>query len=246
MIEEIIASTLFVSLLSLVGLILLPLNKKTVDDLVFFILSVAAGALFATAFYDLLPEAIAGLGQQTVFTAAFAGIISFFVLERVIHWHHGHQDHSEDIKPIAYLILIGDGMHNFFDGVAIAASYMASFELGLATTFAVTVHEIPHELSDYTMLIYGGFTKRKALIYNLISALTAIAGGVLFYYLSGYVTNMKFFGLAFTAGTFIYIAGTDLLPELHKEETIVRSIAQIISMIAGAAIVWFMVHNLGG
>ncbi len=242
----IIVATVVVSLISLVGISLLSLNKKTMNEIVFIILSFATGSLLAAAFFDLFPEAIGKMDSNTVFATALAGIITFFVLERLVHWHHEHHDHAKHEKPIGYLVLVGDGVHNFFDGVAIAASFITSVELGVTTTIAIIAHEIPQELSDFTLLTYAGFSVKKALAFNLISALTAILGALGFFYLSGHIANLEAYGLAFTAGAFIYIAGTDLLPELHKEEERSKSVIQLAAMLIGIVTIWALITHLGG
>jgi zinc and cadmium transporter len=246
MILEIIAATALVSLISLAGVALLSLKKETMNTIVFVVLSFATGSLFAAAFFDLFPEAIAGLDADTVFATALGGIIVFFILERLIHWHHEHHDHKKHEKPVAYLVLVGDGIHNFFDGVAISASFLTSFEIGITTTFAIIAHEIPQELSDFTLLTYAGFSERKALLANFLSALLALAGAVGFFYLSESIENVEFYGLAFTAGAFLYIAGTDLLPEMHKQEEKSKSVIQLLAMISGVLVIWFLVNSLGG
>lgn len=245
MLLEIIVATTVVSLISLIGVVFLSLKKNTLETIVFVILSFATGTLFAAAFFDLFPEAMEGLDSKTVFTVALAGIMIFFILERLVHWHHEHHDHGSHEKPIAYLVLIGDGLHNFFDGIAIAASFLTSTELGITTTFAIIAHEIPQELSDFTLLTYAGFSAKKALLFNLLSALTALIGAISFFYLSNYVANLESYGLAFTAGAFLYIAGTDLLPELHKEEKTSKSLLQLIAIIAGIVVVWVLINYLG-
>ncbi len=255
MLLEIILATVLVSLVSLVGLVLLAFKKDTLDSIVFIILSFATGTLLATAFFDLLPEALdVGLPSQAILTTVLASILIFFILERLVHWHHehDHHDHSDceahdpkkHEKPVGYLILIGDGLHNFFDGLAIAASFMVSPALGITTSIAIILHEIPHELGDFTLLTYSGFSVRKALAYNLLSALAAVAGGVLFFYLSGFVNGLTAYGLAFSAGSFIYIACTDLLPELHKEEARTKGLIQVVSILAGILLIWVMVNTL--
>ncbi|MBI5227056.1 ZIP family metal transporter [Candidatus Micrarchaeota archaeon] len=246
MIIEAIVATIFVSLLLLLGAIFIPVGKKTTDLFIFLMMSFATGSLFSAAFFDVLPEALAKAQSETVFTVVLAAIIIFFLLERTVHWHYQHNDHEEHEKPIAYLITIGDGLHNFFDGVAIAAGFMSSNALGITTTLAVTVHEIPHEIGDFILLIHGGFSKKKALVYNLLSGLTAVLGAVLFFFAAEHIKNLEVYGLAFTAGSFLYIAGTDLLPELHKEEDIRKSAAQLIFMIFGVVLTWLLIKNLGG
>jgi zinc and cadmium transporter len=245
MLLEIILATILVSLFSLVGIALLSLKKKTMDNLVFIILSFATGSLLAATFFDLLPEAIEGLDTNMVFTLTLAAMLVFFVIERLVHWHHEHHEHGEHEKPVGYLVIIGDSVHNFFDGVAIAASFMASPQLGITTTFAIMLHEIPQELSDFTLLTYAGFSSKKALLLNLLSGLVAVIGAVTFFYLAEYVEKIEFYGLAFAAGGFLYIACTDLLPELHKEEKTTKSVLQLVAMLAGIVMIWFITTHLG-
>jgi zinc and cadmium transporter len=245
MLLEIILATVLVSLISLVGILLLSLKKKTAETISFVILSFAIGTMFAAAFFDLFPEALKGLDAKIVFALALAGIICFFVLERLVHWHHEHHDHLKHEKPVAYLVLIGDGLHNFFDGVAISASFLSSPELGLTTTFAIMMHEIPQEISDFTLLTYAGFSRNKALAANLLSGLTAVVGALFFFFMSQAIDKLEFYGLAFTAGAFLYIAGTDMLPELHKEEKKTRSVIQLVAMLTGIAVVWVLINTLG-
>ncbi|MFH1785914.1 MAG: ZIP family metal transporter [Candidatus Micrarchaeota archaeon] len=243
MLFEILISTILISLISLVGVFLVLLNKKTVDKVIYVIISLAAGALLATVFYELLPEAIENLNLHEVFPFTLLGLVFFFILEKFVHWHHGHSHHPEKKKPIAYLILAGDGIHNFFDGIAIAASYLVSFELGVTTTIAVAMHEIPHEISDFAMLLHGGFSRKMALFWNLLSALTAVVGGLIFFYLSGIIENISYYGLAFTAGTFIYISCAALLPELHEEKDVKKSIIQVMGIVVGAIIIILIVSG---
>lgn len=243
MLFEILVSTILISVISLVGVSLLLVNKKTVDRIMFVIISLAAGALLATVFYELLPEAIENLALHEVFPFTLLGLIVFFILEKAVHWHHGHSHHPEKKKPIAYLILVGDGIHNFFDGIAIAASYLVSLELGITTTIAVAMHEIPHEISDFAMLLHGGFSKKMALFWNLISALTAVLGGLAFFYLSSVIENINYYGLAFTAGTFIYISCAALIPELHEEKDMKKSIIQVIGIVLGVVIIMLLVSG---
>jgi zinc and cadmium transporter len=246
MLIEIIFATLVVSAMSLVGISLISLDKKTMDNVVFIILSFAIGTLLAATFFDLFPEALESGDSQIVFGTALAGILTFFILERLVHWHHEHHDHSTHEKPVAWLVVIGDGVHNFFDGVAISASFLTSMEVGITTTFAIIVHEIPQELSDFTLLRYAGFSTKKALAFNLISALASVMGAVFFFYASEHIENIEPIGLAFTAGAFLYIAATDLLPELHKEEEKSKSIIQLVAMLLGIATIWLIVNFVGG
>jgi zinc and cadmium transporter len=239
--ESIIAATVAVSLVSLVGILTLPLKDETIQRFIFFIMSFATGTMFGAAFLDLLPESLEVLPAKSAFSAALAGIVFFFVLEKIVHWHHHSRGHTAEEKPLAVLNLVGDGAHNFFDGAAIAASFMAGTGMGVATTIAVVGHEIPQEIGDYSLLIYSGFSKFKALAFNLLSALTAVLGAVLFFYYSSAIENGTALGLAFTAGNFIYMAGAGVIPELHKELDARKSALQAAFMAAGIALIWVLV-----
>jgi zinc and cadmium transporter len=174
----------------------------------------ASGSLIGGAFIHLLPEAIEEAGQVT-FYYVVVGIIFFFVMEKFLYWRHCHEGKCP-VHVFAYLNLVGDGIHNFIDGMIIAASFILSYDLGFTTTLAVIFHEIPQEIGDFGVLLYGGFGKRKALVYNFVSALTAVAGSLVTYYLASYIQGVEKFLVPFAAGGFIYIAATDLMPELHK------------------------------
>jgi len=152
-------------------------------------------------------------------------------MEKFLYWRHCHEEKCP-VHTFAYLNLIGDGIHNFIDGMLIAASFILSYDLGVATTLAVIFHEIPQEIGDFGVLIYGGFTKRKALAYNFVSALTAVAGALITYYLA-YIQGVEHFLVPFAAGGFIYIAATDLMPELHKKSHAIESIIQLSAILAG-------------
>jgi zinc and cadmium transporter len=190
----------------------------------------ASGSLIGGAFIHLLPESLEETGQ-TVFYYVIVGIVFFFIMEKFLYWRHCHEEKCP-VHTFAYLNLIGDGIHNFIDGMLIAASFILSYDLGVATTLAVIFHEIPQEIGDFGILIYGGFTKGKALAYNFVSALTAVAGALITYYLA-YVQGIEQFLVPFAAGGFIYIAATDLMPELHKKSHATESIIQLFSILAG-------------
>ena len=241
--EQIILATLAVSLISLVGIVLI--FRKDYEGLVLPLVSFSAGTLLGAAFLDLLPEALEVSGAREAFAMALAGLLVFFTLEKVILWHHHHSHSHQKEKPVGYLNLVGDGLHNFFDGAVIAAAFISSPALGIVTTIAVILHEIPQEIGDFSLLLYSGFSVKKALAYNLLSALAAVAGAMLFYYASGVVAGLQAFGLSFTAGMFIYIALADLVPELHKEKGIASAIQQLFLITAGAAAIYFIATYLG-
>lgn len=236
-------SVIVVSLISLVGITLLGLKEKTLHTILLEMVSFSVGALLGEVFIHLLPEIAneTGLDVQ-IGLVVLTGFMFSFVVEKFIHWHHCHDEHCEHgksergIKPYAVLNLIGDGVHNFIDGVIIAAAYLASVPLGLATTLAVVLHEIPQEIGDFAVLIHGGFSKGKALAVNLLSAITAVIGAVLTLILSGKVENLVPYVLPFAAGTFLYIAATDLIPELHKETRTARSVCQFAAILAGVGV----------
>jgi len=245
MILEAIAATVLVSLVSLVGIALLSLKKKTLESALFYIVSFATGSLLGAAFLDLLPESIEGIDSTSALAFALAGMILFFILERLVHWHHAHHDHSVHEKPLAYLTLLGDAMHNFFDGVAIAASFATSPALGIATTIAITLHEIPQELGDFTLLLYSGFSVKKAIVSNLLVAFTSILGVFAFFALAAQIENLNFYGMALAAGGFLYVAGSDLIPEMHKETGTKRSVLQLMTVISGIFCIWILTSALG-
>jgi len=223
---QIVVASVIVSLISLVGVLTLAMRDKMLHSLLFAFVSFAAGTLLAAAFFHLIPESIEMAGVEHTMQIAVAGIVMFFVIEKFLYWHHHHKHHhpgDRDEQPFTYLNLIGDGIHNFVDGTVIAVSFLADTGLGIVSTLAIIAHEIPQEIGDFSLLIYGGFTKRKALLFNFLSALTALVGAVVTFYLYPYIPGLIAFLLPLAAGHFIYIACVDLVPELHKERKVRRS-----------------------
>ncbi len=247
----IIVSVFIVSLISFVGALALWLRPKFLDMILFGLVSFAAGALLAAAFLDLIPEAIEH-GASAVSVWILLGVVVFYLIETFLYWyhchygHHHHHSHHHSIKPYAWLNIIGDGVHNFVDGTIIAAAYLVSIPLGLTTTLAVILHEIPQELGDFGVLVLGGLTSGKALFFNFVSALTAVIGALAVYYLSASVQNLAILLVPFAAGGFIYIASADLLPELHKERNIQRSIIQLLLFFSGIAVIWALTQFVPG
>jgi zinc and cadmium transporter len=205
-------ATLWVSTIALVGIVFLFTRRPGARGGA-FLLSFAAGVLLATAFLDLLPEAVErGHVGGNIFVATLSAMIGFFFLERVLHGFHEHEE--SPMRASRYLVLLGDGVHNFIDGVVIAASFAASPQLGLATTLAVTVHEVPKEIADFTILMSSGYRFRTALLLNFATGLMAMLGPLLFFSVQPIERQLAWFMTA-TAGMFIYIAGSDLIPQLH-------------------------------
>ena len=234
MLLYILVSVIIVSLLSFSGLVFISMSQKKLDRILFALIAFASGALLGDAFIHLIPESVES-GLKSSFIYVILGMLLFFVLEKFIHWRHCHKGKC-DVHPFAYLNLIGDGVHNFIDGLLIAASYLASVQIGIATTIAVIAHEIPQEIGDFGVLVYGGFTKAKALFYNFLSALTAVAGALVGYFSVTYINTAVL--VPFAAGGFIYIALTDLIPELHKKTKISDSVEQLIFILIGIGLMW--------
>jgi zinc and cadmium transporter len=228
----VLVSTFIVSLVSLVGVFTLAIKENLLKKIIFSLIGFSAGALIGGAFLHILPEVLDKVKSETVFSYVILGLVLFFLMERYFYWRHCHAGVC-DVHAFTYLNLIGDAFHNFIDGILIAASFVVSVKLGVVTTLAVIFHEIPQELGDFGILIYGGFTKRKALIYNFISALTAMVGALAGYFLSDLAQGFSNFILPLTAGGFIYIAASDLIPEIHKETNVIRSTLAFLAFLAG-------------
>lgn len=235
-------ATLWVSAIALVGIVFLFTQRPGLRAET-LLLSFAAGVLLATTFLELIPEAVQrGQQHRNIFAPALVAMIGFFFLERVLHGFHVHEE--SHAVPSRYLILVGDGVHNFIDGVAIAASFAASPELGLATTLAVTVHEVPQEIADFSILMGGGFSFGKALLLNFLSGLTAILGAVLFFALGDVVERHLAWFMTATAGMFIYIAGSDLIPQVHHHRAAPGTLVYL-PFLGGVAIIAVLSAMLG-
>jgi len=229
------ASVIVVSLVSLIGVFTLSLSDKVLGKILIYMISFAAGGLLGDAFIHLLPEAVeeSGFGLD-ISLYLLAGIAVSFVMEKIIRWRHCHHLTTEDHPhPVAWMNLFGDVVHNFIDGLVIGASYLVSIPVGVATTVAVVMHEIPQEIGDFGILLHGGMSKRKALFLNFVTALTAVLGVTVALILSSCVESTTHFLVPFAAGGFIYIAVADLIPELHKEVALRRSLLQFLFFALG-------------
>lgn len=237
-----LASVIIVSLISLIGVLVLAFKINKLRNVLLFMVSFSAGALFGGAFLHLMPEAVEKFGFGVHISLFFLlGILMFFIMEKFIHWRHCHVPTSKKHPhPLAFMNLIGDAFHNFIDGMIIGGSYLAGIPIGIATTIAVMLHEIPQEIGDFGVLLYAGFSKVKALAFNLLSALTAVLGVVISLLVGSAIENYTMFLLPFTAGGFVYIAGSDLIPELKKECSANVSILQLISLVLGIAVMLLM------
>jgi len=237
----IIASTFTIALIAFIGIFTLALKDKVLNKILLILVSLSAGALMGGAFLHLLPEAIeeAEGTNFNVFLFVLIGFILFFIIEKVLHWRHCHKGKCE-VHTFHYMNLIGDSIHNFIDGLIISAGFVVSIELGFTTVIAIAAHEIPQEIGDFGVLIYGGFKKKKAIILNFAVALTIVAGGIVGYFISKNVEQAVVFLLPFAAGGFIYIAATDLIPEIKKEIDIKKSMATMLVFICGILIMWII------
>lgn len=233
-----LVSVLVVSLISLIGVFTLSLKADALKKILIYLVSFSTGALFGGAFIHLLPEVAEehGFGME-ISLYVLSGIVIAFVIEKFIHWRHCHHPTTDDHPhPFAYMNLVGDGIHNFIDGMIIAASYMVSIPVGIATTVAVALHEIPQEIGDFGVLIHGGFSRAKALFLNFVTALVAVVGAVVALMLTSSVHGLTEFLVPFAAGNFIYVAGSDLIPELKKEATLGKSFLQLLALVLGIAV----------
>lgn len=228
----ILLATFLVTLISFIGIFTLAIKEKLLQEILFCLVGFSAGALIGSAFLHLLPEALEKTKNILIFYCVILGIVLFFLMERYFYWRHCH-DGICDIHAFTYLNLIGDGLHNFMDGIIIAVSFIVSIKLGVITTLAVIFHEIPQELGDFGVLVHGGFSKQKALFYNFISSLLAVIGAGVGYFMSDLAMRFSNFILPLTAGGFIYIATSDLIPQIHKEINLRRSNLAFIAFLSG-------------
>ena len=237
-----LGSVFIISLVSLVGVLTFSIRTEKLKQFLIYMISFSAGAIFGDAFIHLLPVAVVESGftvKRSVFV--LIGIGFSFVVEKFICWRHCHHLPTPDHPhPFAYMNLFGDFVHNFIDGLIIGASYLVSIPVGMATTLAVVLHEIPQEIGDFGVLLHGGFSKSKALMLNFSVSLSSVVGAIFALSLSGYVDGLILFLVPFAAGNFIYIAGADLIPELHKETQVSRSFLQFIYFVLGISVMMML------
>lgn len=246
-----VGSVFVVSLVSLVGIAAFSFNESALRRSLHVLVGLAAGALLGDAIVHLIPEALEVIGEELNFgIAVLAGVIVFFILEKYLRWHHAHHAREEEHEGheqfetgshdtrvhLAPMVVVADGLHNIIDGAVIAASYLVSPALGVATTVAVFLHEIPQEISDYALLLHAGYSRGKALFYNFISALTAVVGAGIVLFIGVDVPLFGAYAAAVTAGAFIYLAAADLIPEINKHESLQRSVSAVLAFLAGIAL----------
>ncbi|MEW5010633.1 MAG: ZIP family metal transporter [Cycloclasticus sp.] len=231
--------------------LVLLLSKKVVSKALPFSVSFATGALLSVSFGGLIPHALEDVGAENLHNLSLTilgGLMFFFVLEKLVLWRHCHHDdceghidvHAHSHKSAGTLILVGDSVHNFVDGILIAAAFLTDIHLGVVTALAVTTHEIPQEVGDFAILLQSGFSRKKAILYNVISSLATLVGGLLAYFWLDDFEPLLPYVLAFAAASFIYIAVADLIPTLHKRVNLAAAVEQIILMLCGIVLIGWL------
>lgn len=231
----IVGSGLMMSAIALVGSVTLLLPKKMLQRIMLPLIAFAAGSLIGGAFFHMIPAGIAQSGSTSVFYVwILVGFSSFFALEQLLHWRHCHRVTEDRKRPLTYLILIGDGLHNFIGGAAVAGAFIIDIQLGITAWLIAAAHEIPQELGDFGVLIHGGWKKRNALLFNVLSALTFLLGGLLTYFAS-FSINVEFL-IPLAAGNFIYIGASDLIPEVKENASLRVNAINFLAFNSGLAL----------
>jgi zinc and cadmium transporter len=249
MLLNILFFTFLASIVSLFLVSTLLVKEKFMHKISFSLVSFAAGALLATGFLDTFKEAVE-LGGNNVFIWVTIAFGVFFIVERLfifVH-HHGEENpevEQEEMRMPTPFLLFGDGMHNFIDGISIATSFLVSFPLGLVTTIAVFVHEIPHELGDFGILLHKGYGRKQVILFNFITGIVAVLGAILAFYIGNLFTSVVPIFLSITTANFLYLAATDLLPEIHTKAKKSLAINETIFFILGILLIWVLIQILG-
>jgi zinc and cadmium transporter len=236
----IISSTFLVSLIAFVGILTLSLRERLLKRILLLLVALSAGALMGGAFFHLIPESVVVCAVEELdmlFAYVIAGFAIFFLLEKILYWRHCH-DPKCDVHTFGYMNLIGDALHNFIDGLVIAAAFVSNIKLGIAATAAIIFHEVPQEIGDFGVLLHSGFKKQKAILMNFISALAAILGGFVGFLISSQVESFVPMLLPIAAGGFIYIASSDLIPELQKVVDAKKSATTFLVFLFGIVLMW--------
>ena len=220
-------------------MVALMIKDKALQKIILLLVALSTGALMGGAFIHLIPEAIEEYPGTPVHDYVLIGFLMFFLIEKFLYWRHCHKGKC-DVHTFAYMNLVGEAIHNFIDGLIIGTTFLVSIELGLITTFAIALHEIPQEIGDFGVLVHGGYKKKKALILNYLIATTVILGGVMGYYLSNIVESLIPLIIPIAAGGFIYIAASDLMPELRKETKLKKSLSSIALFIIGLLLMYLV------
>lgn len=236
-----IGSLVAVSALSFIGALSLAFGQDRLKRALLYLVSFSAGALLGDVFLHILPEISRVHFGAKEGAYVLGGILLFFIFEKYMHWHHSHMEHREEIHAVVYLSIVGDALHNFMDGLIIAGSFLVSPALGLATTLAVIFHEIPHELGNFAILVHGGWSPKKALLYNFLSSFAAIFGGIIVLLLAKNLASAPTLLLALGASSFIYVSLSDLIPEIHKELDRLKSVFLLMAFVLGIAVMGLLI-----
>jgi zinc and cadmium transporter len=234
----ILSGGILMSAIALIGSVTLLLGEAVLDRVIMPLVAFAAGSLLAGAFFHMLPAALGRAPEASVFLWTLIGFALFFALEQFLHWHHCHRAYADCKKPLTYLILLGDGLHNFLGGLGVAAVFLIDVRLGIAAWLAAAAHEVPQELGDFGVLVHGGWKKATALVLNLLSGLAFLVGGLVAYAASGRI-DVGFL-VPFAAGNFIYIGASDLVPEVNKHRDVWANFLHFGSFVAGIALLWWI------
>jgi len=237
----IILSTSVISVFALVGVFTLSMKEELLNKILLKLVALSSGALLGGAFLHLIPEGVEQMEPKLFFSLVLGAIILYLLIEKILHWRHCHKGKNCDTHhTIGYMNLIGDSVHNFIDGLIIAAAFIVNIPLGIITVVAVALHEIPQEIGDFGVLIYSGFSKKSALICNFLVALTVVFGGIVGFFLSRYSLLSEKYFIPIAVAGFIYIATSDLFPELRKSANLKKFLSDFIFLILGAGIMFLI------
>jgi zinc and cadmium transporter len=234
---------ILMSAIALVGSVTLVLREDTLRRILLPLVAFAAGSLVGGALFHMIPTSLAAMPVRSTFAWVALGFLTFFGLEQFLHWHHCHRAFAECKKPLTYLILIGDGLHNFLGGLSIAGVFLVDVRLGIAAWLAAAAHEVPQELGDFGVLVHGGWKRGKALLFNVLSGLTFLVGGMVAYAASLRVDVAWLVPLA--AGNFLYIGASDLVPEVNKAHSLEANLVHFVAFTGGLALL-FALAAIGG
>ncbi|MDD4477080.1 MAG: ZIP family metal transporter [Patescibacteria group bacterium] len=236
----IILGTFLISLGSLIGVLTLFVNQKILNKVLLGLVGLSSGALLGAAFIHLMPEGVENLSPDLFFLIMLATILGDLLIEKLLHWRHCHSGPHCSTHTFGYMNLVGDSVHNFIDGLIIASSFAVNTGLGVSTVLAIALHEIPQEIGDFGVLLYAGFEKKKALVLNFLVALAVVAGGLAGWFLSTHIENITKFLVPVASGGFIYIALSDILPEIRKASGLKKFFSGFAFIVIGIAMMFFL------